>query len=88
MGGDWWGCHPTIWKDGISLYLTEATAVRHSREWASYKPSWCTFSLISHVGFPDFKINFNIFQERVKIPDHEPLDFHAPVKTFTMTTAD
>ena len=46
----------------ISLYLTEATTLHHSKELTSLKPSWSTFSPISLFGFPDFKINFNSFQ--------------------------
>ena len=40
----------------ISLYLTEATALRHSKELAGLKPSWCTFRfIISFLDFLDFK---------------------------------
>ena len=42
----------------ISLYLTEATALRHSKELNGLKPSWCTFNPVSLFGFPNFKINF------------------------------
>ena len=31
----------------ISLYLTEATALRHSMKLANLRPSWCAFRLIS-----------------------------------------
>ena len=31
----------------ISLYLTEATALRHSKEWTYLTPSWCIFDPIS-----------------------------------------
>lgn len=33
----------------ISLYPTEATTFRHSRELASLKPSWCDFSPTSFL---------------------------------------
>ena len=42
-------------QDDISLYLTEATALRHSRELVGFEPSWCAFNPISLFGFPDFK---------------------------------
>ena len=42
----------------ISLYLTEATALQHSRKLVGFKPLWCTFKPISLFGFPDFKFNF------------------------------
>jgi hypothetical protein len=42
----------------INLYLTKATALRHSRDLVDFKPSWCTFSPISHFGFVDFIVNF------------------------------
>ena len=41
----------------ISLYLMEASALHHSREFASLKPSWCTFNPSSLFGFLDFQIN-------------------------------
>ena len=43
----------------INLYLMEATALCHSRELASLKPSWCTFNPISLFGFPDFKLKIH-----------------------------
>ena len=42
----------------ISLYLTEATTLLHSKELVGLKPSRFTFSLISLFDFMDFKINF------------------------------
>ena len=41
----------------IGLYLTEATALRHSRELVGLEPSWCTFSFISFFDALNFKIN-------------------------------
>ena len=41
----------------ISLYLTEATALRHSREVVGLEPSWCTFNFISFFDALNFKIN-------------------------------
>ena len=46
----------------ISLYLTKATTLRHSKELSSLKPSWCIFNLISLFSFLDFKANFISFQ--------------------------
>ena len=48
----------------ISLYLTEATALRHCRELANLKLLWCIFNPISLHGFMDFKINFIIFHNK------------------------
>ena len=42
----------------ICFYLTEATALRHSRESTGLKPSLCTFNPISLFNFPDSRINF------------------------------
>ena len=45
---------------GISLYLTEASTLCHSRELVSVKPSWCFFFVpLAFCGFPaDFNIKF------------------------------
>ena len=41
----------------ISLYLKEASTLRHSKKLNDLKSSWCAFNPISLFGFPDFKIN-------------------------------
>ena len=48
-------------QDNISLYLTEAATLRHSRNLTGLKPSSYTFSPISFFGFLDFSINFISF---------------------------
>ena len=45
-----------LWVD-ISLYLTEATVLRHSREVAGLKPSWHTFNIIILSIFSKFRSN-------------------------------
>ena len=42
----------------ISLYLTEATIVRHCRELVGLIPSWCDFSPISLFSYPNFTVSF------------------------------
>ena len=42
----------------ISMYPTETSALRQSKELAGWKPSWCTFKPTSLFIFPDFRINF------------------------------
>ena len=58
----------------ISLYLTEATTPRHSRELAGLKPSSCTFNPISLFGFPDFEIKFNCIILLSTYPQKIPLE--------------
>jgi hypothetical protein len=45
----------------VRLYLTEATALCHSRELIGLESLWCTFSPISLFGLLDLKISFISF---------------------------
>ena len=52
----------------ITLYLTKAIALHHSRESAGLEPPWYIVSPIGLLGFKDFKINlFSLESERCDI---------------------
>jgi hypothetical protein len=51
----------------ISLALTDASTLHHSREFIGLKPSWCTFNASSLFSFLDFQINFTLLHVNPKV---------------------